>query len=221
MARNKYPQETVDKILNTAMSLFIERGYEHTSIQDIIDQLGGLTKGAIYYHFKSKEDILLAITHRIGQHTEQVMQAVVRDPGLNGLEKLRKMFQLSVDDPKQEAMMAAAPNLLENPHFLAILMQSIVRDVAPNYISPVMEEGMRDGSIQTDCPRELGEMMILLTNLWCNALVWPAEQEVLERRMRLLSRMLKQLGVDLMDEEMIQALQRYTALSQENREERP
>ena len=52
MARNKYPEQTVNKILDTAYRLFTEKGYERTSIQDIIDNLGGLSKGAIYHHFK-------------------------------------------------------------------------------------------------------------------------------------------------------------------------
>lgn len=45
MARNKHPEETVNLILDVAFRLFMEKGYEHTSIQDIIDQLGGLAKG--------------------------------------------------------------------------------------------------------------------------------------------------------------------------------
>ena len=47
MARNKYPEETVQLILDVAFRLFMKKGYEHTSVQDIIDQLGGLSKGAI------------------------------------------------------------------------------------------------------------------------------------------------------------------------------
>ena len=37
MARNKYPEKTVTLILDTAQKLFLEKGYEHTTIQDIID----------------------------------------------------------------------------------------------------------------------------------------------------------------------------------------
>ena len=53
MARNKHPEETVERILDEAFRLFMKKGYEHTSIQDIISGLGGLSKGAIYHHFKS------------------------------------------------------------------------------------------------------------------------------------------------------------------------
>ena len=52
MARNKHHEETVGRILDVASRLFLEKGYEHTSIQDIINNLGGLSKGAIYHHFK-------------------------------------------------------------------------------------------------------------------------------------------------------------------------
>lgn len=46
MARNKNPEETVNLILDVAYRLFMEKGYEYTSIQDIIDHLGGgLAKG--------------------------------------------------------------------------------------------------------------------------------------------------------------------------------
>ena len=65
MARNKHSEETASLILDVAFRLFIEKGYERTSIQDIIDNLGGLSKGAIYHHFRSKEDFLMFVFDNI------------------------------------------------------------------------------------------------------------------------------------------------------------
>lgn len=65
MARNKYPEVTVDKILDVSQRLFLEKGYDHTTIQDIVNELGGLSKGAIYHHFKSKEEIMDALGERM------------------------------------------------------------------------------------------------------------------------------------------------------------
>ena len=48
MPRNKYPEETVQKILDVSMKLFLEKGYEETTILDIVGELGGLTRGAFY-----------------------------------------------------------------------------------------------------------------------------------------------------------------------------
>ena len=64
MARNKYPEVTVEKILEVSQRLFLEKGYDNTTIQDIVDELGGLTKGAIYHHFKSKEEIMDALSEK-------------------------------------------------------------------------------------------------------------------------------------------------------------
>ena len=50
MARNKYPEETVKLILDAATHLFVEKGYDATSLQDIINETK-LSKGAIYHHF--------------------------------------------------------------------------------------------------------------------------------------------------------------------------
>ena len=65
MARNKYPEVTVEKILEVSQRLFIEKGYDNTTIQDIVNELGGLTKGAIYHHFKSKEEIIDALGEKL------------------------------------------------------------------------------------------------------------------------------------------------------------
>lgn len=73
MARNKYPEETYQLILDVSTRLFFEKGYERTSLQDIIDGLGGLTKGAIYYHFHSKEEILIAVVERRMKREEIIM----------------------------------------------------------------------------------------------------------------------------------------------------
>lgn len=213
MARNKYPEETVEKILSASMRLFVEKGYEHTSIQDIIDQLGGLTKGAIYHHFKSKEDILLALANQMGDKTEAVMGAIRDDPALTGLEKLRAMFHASIGDHRQHEIFSAAPKLLDNPQFLSILLQNLVRDVAPHYIRPVVEQGVADGSIHTDHPAQLAEMLILLSDFWLNPLVWPTDPEGLAARLELYHRVLLGFGVDVMDDTLREALMGYLTLA--------
>ena len=47
MARNAHPEETEHRILDSARRLFAEKGYEKTSIQDILNDLGDLSKGAL------------------------------------------------------------------------------------------------------------------------------------------------------------------------------
>jgi AcrR family transcriptional regulator len=58
------PTSTRERILNVALDLFIEKGFDKTSLREIAEQLG-VTKAALYYHFASKEDILMALHLRL------------------------------------------------------------------------------------------------------------------------------------------------------------
>lgn len=96
MARNKHPEETVVKILDVAMRLFVERGYEQTSMQNIIDGLGGLTKGAVYHHFSSKEEIFFAAMDRVTAPGVERLRKIRDAKGMTGREKIQAMFQNGV-----------------------------------------------------------------------------------------------------------------------------
>ena len=65
MPRNKYPEQTVEKILDAAALLFLQKGYQNTTLQDIIDATK-LSKGAVYHHFRSKEEIAQRVRDRLG-----------------------------------------------------------------------------------------------------------------------------------------------------------
>ncbi|MDE5932188.1 MAG: TetR/AcrR family transcriptional regulator, partial [Lachnospiraceae bacterium] len=139
MARNKHPEETVSRILNVATRLFMEKGYEHTSIQDIIDDLGGLSKGAIYHHFKSKEEILIAVTDRMTEESNRMLAQIRELKGLSGKEKLKKIFKDSINRPEQDEIFTAAPNLGSNPRLLFSILRETMDDAAPHYIQPIIE----------------------------------------------------------------------------------
>ena len=69
--------------------MFCEKGYDNTSLQDIINETK-LSKGAIYHHFDSKEDILKAIFQRIGNENAVIFAKIRDNDSLNGLEKVKR-----------------------------------------------------------------------------------------------------------------------------------
>ena len=121
MARNKYPEVTVEKILEVAQKLFLEKGYDNTTIQDIVDKLGGLTKGAIYHHFKSKEDIIVALTDKMFMESNPFV-AVKKRSDLNALEKMREVIRLNQANSKSVQIEIQALPLLQNPRIFAEMM---------------------------------------------------------------------------------------------------
>lgn len=213
MARNKYPEETVNRILEESLDLFLEKGYEHTTIRDIIDNLGGLSKGAIYHHFKSKEDILEAVTERMFSEVVVRMARIRDDERLSGKEKFTAMFRASVNNPSQRKLIETAPDIMKNPQLLAAQLRQICKSTVPDFIEPIIRQGMADGSIPTQYPRELAETLMLLFDLWLNPLVFHvAKEEQLLRKFHFINEMLHGMGLDLLDEieeEFINRLRGY------------
>lgn len=217
MARNSHPEKTVNAILDVAFRLFMEKGYEHTSIQDIIDGLGGLSKGAIYHHFKSKEDILVAVTDRMTAESNHMLAAILIRPDLSGADKLKTIFKESISRPVQEDIFTVAPNFHNNPKLLFSLLHDTIEEVAPNYILPIIKQGIDDGSIQTDYPEQLAELIILAANVWMNPMIFDNSVEEAYKKFMVFKQMLQGFGLDIVDQEMLDRLQELAAIYQKNK----
>ena len=217
MARNKHPEETVNFILDVAFRLFMEKGYEYTSIQDIIDQLGGLSKGAIYHHFKSKEDILVAVTDRMTAESNQMLADIRDRTDLCGREKLRTIFKSSINRPVQNDIFTVAPDFHNNPRLLFGLLHDTIEEAAPNYILPIIEQGIADGSIETDYPKQLAELILLAANVWMNPMIFDSTVEESCRKFMIFGQMLRGFGLDIVDDEMLARLRELTSIYQRNR----
>ena len=218
MARNRHPEETVHLILDVAFRLFMEKGYEHTSIQDIINNLGGLSKGAIYHHFKSKEDILVAVTDRMTAESNQML-AVIRDRSdLSGREKLKTIFKESISRPVQNDIFTAAPDFHNNPKLLFSLFYDTIENAAPNYILPIIEQGISDGSIQTEYPKQLAELILLAANVWMNPMIFDSTEEESYCKFMVFRQMLQGFGLDIVDDEILERLQELTSIYQKSKQ---
>ena len=56
-------------------------------------------------------------------------------------------------------------DMLKNPQLLVMFLKDSVQREAPDLLTPIIEEGIRDGSIQSEYPRELAEVLMLIGNL--------------------------------------------------------
>src|SRR5204862_1799470 len=90
----KAPAVRRAELLDCAQRLFMQKGYERTTINDVIAETG-LSKGAFYHHFGAKEDLLEAIASRFGQQAVAFVAIVQADASLNALERLNRVLTLS------------------------------------------------------------------------------------------------------------------------------
>lgn len=203
MARNKYPEETVNLILEEALKLFIEKGYERTSIQDIINHLGGLSKGAIYHHFKSKEEIFQLVCEKIGNENTAYFNKLRDDKNMTGYEKLKMMIKAGYANPGSNAIIAMSNKIMSDPKFVMKQVIEIYELIVPCYIEPIIKEGISDGSIETAYPKELAEVIITLMNIWVNPVFAKSTPEEMRRKMEFFSVLLNGIGIDILDTETI------------------
>ncbi len=75
--------DTRERILDVALDLFIEQGYDKTSLRQIAEPLG-FTQAAIYYHFAAKEDILIALHLRLHQLARPAFDRLAMETGPPG-----------------------------------------------------------------------------------------------------------------------------------------
>ncbi len=195
----------------------MEKGYEHTSIQDIIDHLGGLSKGAIYHHFKSKEDLLVAVTDAMTSESNRMLTVIRDRTDLTGKEKLKTIFKESINRSVQDEIFMVAPDFHRNPKLLFSLMHDTIDNVAPNYILPIIKQGIADGSLETDYPEQLAELILLVANVWMNPMIFNSSPEESYQKFMVFRKMLQGFGLDLVDDEILERLVELTAIYQKRR----
>lgn len=211
MARNKHPEITVKRILDASLKLFLEKGYDHTTIQDIVDELGDLSKGAIYHHFKSKEEIIEAAAALLFTDLDDAVHQLMQSPDGTALERLHQIFMTNLLNPGQERLLAAAPNLMKNPRFLADQLRSCLTEMAP-MVEKQIRRGMEDGSIPAEHPRELAEISSLLISIWLNPAIFTYSAQGLRERYAYLQNLLAGLGFPILDESIGEQFMRYQNL---------
>ena len=200
MPRNKYPEETVQKILDASLKLFLEKGYEETTVLDIISEMGGLTRGAFYHHFKSKEEVFDALCEILFYESNPFEKAKSHKE-LNGLEKLKFVLRTSFDETEHHQLSMASMQLMGSPAFLKKLIESN-QELAPMY-QELIEEGIQDGSIQSEQPKLLADLFVLLTNFWSIPTIYPMSDEEAWQKFLMIKSVLDHLGLPVIDDEIV------------------
>lgn len=206
MPRNKYPEKTVSLILDVSHKLFSERGYSQVKMQDIVEALEGLTKGAVYHHFKNKEDIYDALLLR-HSHIFDRME-VIQKSNLSGFEKIKRMIIQGIEESIQnKEIIDLAGGMFQTPRFLHRLMESSQTSVVP-MIHDMIEQGNADGSLFVQYPKEAAEAFTLLVNIWMNVALFPADEGEYMRKILQCQLILKGMGLDVIDEAVLTELKK-------------
>ncbi|WP_312431046.1 TetR/AcrR family transcriptional regulator [Lacrimispora sp.] len=202
MSRNKYPEETEQKILDAALKLFTEKGYEQTTILDIVGEMGSLTRGAFYHHFKSKEEVFFALTDRLFNDVEP-FEKIKKHTNLNGLDKLKLVLQIiNESEEYAELQLQIIPLIESSPTAFKVYMEKQRTFLASKY-AELIEEGINDGSIKAKYPKLTAELFLLICNVWMMPAIYPqANEEEAWERFNMAKDMVDFLGLPVLDKKL-------------------
>lgn len=160
----KEAEERRNEILDAADELFGRKGFDGTSTNDILENVG-IARGTLYYHFKSKEDILDALIQRYEEQMYSAAAAAAKDSSLPVTERLiRVVLAMNVSQDGGKA-------LVEQMHKPQnALMHQKTQQLTLTRLTPVLtgliEEGIREGLFSTPYPAECMKTMAYATILF-------------------------------------------------------
>lgn len=165
---------TKNKIINAAAKLFSEKGYEETTMQDIM-LLSGLSKGAIYHYFKSKQEIL---DYHINYQKELVtnyLKSLVENPALTAKQKFENIiyylcFNESLLELTGNGWAEKIPFAL-----LDTLRNSL--NVLSGYIAEILQQGNINKEFNCAHPKEISEILVLLIDIWLDPVIVDSSYE--------------------------------------------
>ena len=186
------------RILEVARRLFLEKGYDDTTIHDIVAQLG-MTKGAIYHHFPSKYAILTAM---IEDNVDTFSGVCYQVAGRTGFEKLQNLLRESWRDVARQQFIYDVMMRMNNPRFLGEYYLDVMNEMAPE-VQKLVEEGVADGSIVSPFADDVSEILLLLFNIWIWGHIISIDTHDLQRQLKLVQHLLESIDVPLFTDELL------------------
>lgn len=167
--------ERRNEILDVAERLFCTRGYDQTSTNDILAEIG-IARGTLYYHFTSKEDILDAMIDRILDEIIRRTSRIALDESVPVLERLTQSVLAANVDTKTGDMILEQMHKPQNALMHAKMQERLLKQLIPLF-TKLIEDGISQGLMQSDDPENTIEMLLLYSNTVFDDAIAYSEEE--------------------------------------------
>lgn len=159
----KDASERRNEILDAAGELFMSQGYDSTSTNQIMDKVG-IARGTLYYHFKSKEEIMNALIERYILEIAEGARAIANDKSIPALERFLRVIKAiriegEVGEPVMEHIHKPQNALMHQK-----MNQAIIHAITPIF-TDIVKDGIQDGIFETPYAYECMEMVITYSNI--------------------------------------------------------
>ena len=171
----KEATERRNEILDVAERLFGTKGFDNTSTNDILKEIG-IARGTLYYHFKSKEDILDAMIERISGRLVDRAKAIAANAEIPLLMRITQtIMALNMDNDLGMEVMEQI-HRPQNALLHQKMREHLLSEVNP-IITGLIEEGIEQGIFRTDYPADAVEMTMLYSTISFDTLSGDTEEQ--------------------------------------------
>jgi AcrR family transcriptional regulator len=151
-----------NEILDAAADLFNSDGFDGTTISAIIEK-ARIARGTIYYHFKSKEDILDALIQRRNTELLTAAKQIAADKSTPVLERLLRTFMAMNGDKDGKSELTRQMHKPQNALMHQKTHQAMMEGIPP-ILMEIIEDGISEGLFNTPYPYESLEMVVAHVN---------------------------------------------------------
>lgn len=203
MTRINDPDKTRQLIMDASLELFSEKGYDNATMQDIME-LSGMSKGAIYYHFKDKAAIYRTLCNDLCGDTFSYLIELISDDSLSAQEVMDRFLECAINSPTKRKLLRAEWGQ-KNPDFLQQTLTISLNQCAP-LIAQVIKRGIQEGAYTAADPECAAEMICLCIDIWLNPTASPASRERMLQRMEMALQVFQLIGAQVISQANIAAL---------------
>lgn len=148
-----------NELIMIAERLFVEKGYEETSVDDIL-KASGLSKGGFYHYFKSKDEVLTESINNIIENLLTKLEPIVENKELNALEKLKLFLKKKSEFQSSNREYAKYLSMLIRSDFT---LYKYYVTVAQKFVGPlgrIIEQGVNEGAFSVKFPYETADILL-------------------------------------------------------------
>jgi len=163
------------EILVAARELFVKKGYEQTSVNDIL-KIVDIAKGTFYYYFASKEEVLEAIILDIVEEGARRAEKILKDKSIPLVSRIMMAIMAQAPEFEGSDEIKEEMHKVDNAKMEQLYLRAMLKRMAPVLQESVLEGVDRD-LFHTEYPTECIESILLLGHMMfdCEVFQWKME----------------------------------------------
>jgi AcrR family transcriptional regulator len=159
MARiSKPPEERRQELIETAHALFLNQGYEQTTVGDIVRQVG-VAQGLFYYYFRSKQEIFLAVVDQFLEARLGDLAVFLRDKQQPPLKRVRNLMQVLSAFLRETEALYPRNRAGMAEEMYTLMYNHVVEQIEP-MVAQLLAEGAAQGLLSAPYPDRLARFII-------------------------------------------------------------